>query len=61
MVDIRLVLADLPKTRHPVGKPFGAEPETALALYLCVKAEFRPWQQAYRDGWFTEGSETPSA
>ena len=61
MVDVGLLLIDLPEPGHLILEPFETEPIGCLELKILFKGKLRARQQANSDIWLAHGSETACA
>jgi hypothetical protein len=61
MVDVALLLIDLPEPGNLVREPFVAEAIGRVALQILFKDKLRPGEEANGNIWLTSGSETSRA
>jgi hypothetical protein len=61
MVDVALLLINLPEPGHFVREPFVAEAIGRVALQILFKGKLRAWEEANGNIWFANRSETSGA
>jgi hypothetical protein len=61
MVDVALLLIDLPEPGNLMREPLVAEAIGAFAFHILCKGKLRPGEEANGNMWLASGSETSSA